>query len=42
MMRNTRTVVLSLAALLLAACLPVLAQTQWDVTRTMHIGGEGA
>ena len=23
-------------------CLPALAQTQWDVTKTMHIGGEGA
>ncbi len=41
-MKNTRTVVLSLAALMLAGCLPVLAQTQWDVTKTMHIGGEGA
>ena len=27
---------------LLASCLPVLAQTQWDVTKTMHIGGVGA
>lgn len=41
-MRNTRKAVLSLAALALAGCLPVLAQTQWDVTKTMHIGGEGA
>ena len=41
-MRDTRSVVLSLAALVLAGCLPVLAQTQWDVVRTMHIGGEGA
>jgi len=41
-MRNIRTVVLSLGALALAGCLPVLAQIQWDVTRTMHIGGEGA
>jgi hypothetical protein len=41
-MRDTRSVVLSLAALVLAGCLPVLAQAQWDVTRTMHIGGEGA
>jgi YVTN family beta-propeller protein len=30
------------AALLVAvACLPAFAQTQWDVTRTMHVGGEG-
>jgi hypothetical protein len=34
--------VISLAALLLATCLPALAQTQWDVTKTIHIGGEGA
>ncbi len=39
-MRNFRAVVLSLAAL--AGCLPALAQTQWGVTKTMHIGGEGA
>jgi DNA-binding beta-propeller fold protein YncE len=37
-----RMVVMSMtAALALAACLPALAQTQWDVTKTMHIGGEG-
>jgi hypothetical protein len=41
-MRNMRKVVMSLAALVLAGCLPVLAQTQWDVTKTMHIGGVGA
>ncbi|MGC1461525.1 MAG: hypothetical protein WA802_04945 [Terracidiphilus sp.] len=41
-MRNMKMVVVSLAALLLAGCLPVLAQTQWDITKTMHIGGEGA
>ena len=40
-MKNMR-VVMSLAAMLaLAGLLPVLAQAQWDVTRTMHIGGEG-
>jgi DNA-binding beta-propeller fold protein YncE len=33
---------MSLAALVLAGCLPALAQTQWNVTNTMHIGGEGA
>ena len=42
-MRNMRMVVMSMtAALALACCLPALAQTQWDVTKTMHIGGEGA
>jgi hypothetical protein len=41
-MKNMGTVVkLVLAAFVLAGCLPVLAQTQWDVTKTMHIGGEG-
>ena len=40
-MRNVRMVVVSLAALVLAGCLPVLAQTQWEVKKTMHIGGEG-
>jgi len=40
-MRKMRMVVLSLAALVLAGCLPVLAQTQWNVTKTLHIGGEG-
>ncbi len=41
-MRNMRMVQLSLAAFVLAGCLPAFAQTQWNVTRTMHIGGEGA
>src|ERR1035438_6363422 len=42
-MRNMRMVVMSMtAALALAGCLPALAQMQWDVTKTMHIGGEGA
>jgi len=40
-MRNIRMVVMSLAAFVLAGCLPALAQTQWSVTKTMHIGGEG-
>ena len=40
-MRNMRMVIKSLAAFALAGCLPVLAQTQWDVTRTLHIGGAG-
>jgi YVTN family beta-propeller protein len=30
------------AALLVAvACLPAFTQAQWDVTRTLHVGGEG-
>jgi len=41
-MRALRIVVISLAVLVIAVCLPALAQTQWDVTKTMHIGGEGA
>ncbi len=41
-MNKMRTIAVSLAATLVAAaCLPVLAQAQWDVTRTLHIGGEG-
>ena len=39
-MRTMRTVLMPLAVLLLAGCLPALAQ-KWDVTRTMHIGGDG-
>lgn len=30
-----------LSAALVAACVPAVAQAKWDVTRTMHIGGEG-
>lgn len=41
-MRNLRMVLISLAALLLAVCLPAFAQAQWNVTNTIHIGGEGA
>jgi hypothetical protein len=41
-MRNIQSVLLSLAALALAGCLPLCAQAQWDVTKTMHIGGDGA
>ena len=41
-MRNMRMALISLSALVLASCLPALAQAQWDVTRTMHIGGDGA
>ncbi len=39
-MRLMRTAVLSLA-LLLAGTMPALAQDNWSVLRTMHIGGEG-
>ncbi len=40
-MRKMRMVQMSLAAVALAGCLPVLAQAQWNVTKTMHVGGEG-
>jgi DNA-binding beta-propeller fold protein YncE len=40
-MRNMRIVMSLPVMLILAGFLPVLAQAQWDVTRTMHIGGEG-
>ncbi len=40
-MRITRTVVLALPALLLAGALPILAQPKWDVTKTVHLGGDG-
>ena len=41
-MSGMKTFLLSLTAIVLAGCLPVLAQAQWDVTKTLHIGGEGA
>ena len=40
-MRTMRTALIPLAVLLLAGSLPAMAQAKWDVTRTMHIGGEG-
>ena len=40
-MHMLRSVVLSLAVLPLAGSLPALAQANWEVTRTIHIGGEG-
>lgn len=41
-MKKMRTILTSLAAtLVVVVCLPALAQAQWDVTKTMHIGGEG-
>lgn len=38
-MRNLRMI---LVAALLAGSLPLTAQANWSVTRTMHIGGEGS
>jgi DNA-binding beta-propeller fold protein YncE len=40
-MRILQSAILSLALLPLAGVVPARAQSQWDVTRTMHIGGEG-
>ncbi len=40
-MRIMRTVVLTLPAFLLAVALPILAQPKWDVTKTVHLGGDG-
>src|SRR5580692_6483059 len=40
-MRLMRKAVCFAAVLLLACALPVLAQGDWGVARTMHIGGEG-
>jgi hypothetical protein len=36
-----RVTIASLAFLLSASMLPVVAQTNWEVTKTFHIGGEG-
>jgi DNA-binding beta-propeller fold protein YncE len=41
MNRIAQTALLSLALLPLAGTFPAIAQAQWDVTKTMHIGGEG-
>jgi hypothetical protein len=38
-MRNLRFI---LVTALLAASLPLMAQAKWDVTKTLHIGGEGS
>ncbi len=40
-MKNMRIGISLAAMVVLAGLLPVFAQAQWDVTRTMHIGGEG-
>ncbi len=40
-MRRMRIAVISLAAMLLAGALPAMAQAQWSVTNTLHLGGQG-
>lgn len=40
-MRNTKSLVVISAIALFAWSLPVLAQSEWTVTNTLHIGGEG-
>jgi len=40
-MRTKRIVGMSVAVLLLGGLLPAVAQTKWEVTKTLHIGGEG-
>ena len=40
-MKNMRIAMPLAAMIVLAGLLPMFAQAQWDVTRTMHIGGEG-
>jgi DNA-binding beta-propeller fold protein YncE len=40
-MRITKSLVVASALVLFACSLPVLAQTEWTVTKTLHIGGEG-
>ena len=40
-MRSLRMAVLIFPALLLAGSLPLVAQPNWAVTNTVHIGGDG-
>lgn len=40
-MRTLRMTIVALPAILLAVSLPILAQPKWDVTKTVHIGGDG-
>lgn len=40
-MRIIKSLVMTSALVLLAGVIPALAQSQWAVTRTLHIGGEG-
>jgi DNA-binding beta-propeller fold protein YncE len=41
-MQTLRKSLIALPALLIAGSLPVLAQGNWNVTNTLHIGGDGA
>jgi hypothetical protein len=41
-MRIVRMAFLALPVLLLGASVPVLSQVKWDVTKTVHIGGDGS
>src|SRR5258705_508420 len=40
-MRLIKSVVVTSFAFLLVCSLPALAQSEWTITRTLHIGGEG-
>jgi DNA-binding beta-propeller fold protein YncE len=40
-MQKLQTALFSLTALVFIACLPSAALAQWQVTKTMHIGGDG-
>lgn len=40
-MRITKSLVVAAAHVLLTSALSVLAQSDWTVTRTFHVGGEG-
>jgi DNA-binding beta-propeller fold protein YncE len=40
-MRIKKSLVVASALVLFACSLPVLAQSEWTVTRTIHVGGEG-
>jgi DNA-binding beta-propeller fold protein YncE len=41
-MRTLRMMFLALAALVMTGALPILAQSKWEATKTVHIGGDGA
>lgn len=40
-MKANRSIFVPLALLLLASATPLIAQSDWKVTRTLHLGGEG-
>src|ERR1700681_173334 len=40
-MRITNSLVVASALVLFACSLPILAQSEWTVTKTLHIGGDG-